>query len=293
MEDNTTKKVVDDGTKRTEEKMNFSRQQIASTRSLVHHRCSLVNHQSKGGCIKSQQHQHFSSERQRSRKLTPAKPERSKIYSTFQQSSSSLSSSASIPAVDGITSIASNYFTSLRTRAAALLAESLPPSKRDYLLKSLNAVDEKYAVENTRKSIGEAVVSALEEETKRSDEKWKEKVAEIEQKAEAAAMERIINEMKIQVGKQETIQQQIVDVDVKSNTESQMHHPLLGVPIVDLGYKAVYSTSVKNLKTIPVWERQRAYRHERAKAMAADKIKRKDIGLPGIIALHEVSLHYV
>lgn len=82
----------------------------------------------------------------------------------------------------------------------------------------------------------------------------------IQEKTEQAAMDRMINEMKVEV-------------------EEESHHPLLGAPLVDLGDKTIYSVSIKSLRSIPVWERQRAYRHKRAEIMAKEKMKRKDSGL--------------
>jgi hypothetical protein len=64
-------------------------------------------------------------------------------------------------------------------------------------------------------------------------------------------------------------------------------HPVLGQAIQDLGYKRMHLVSAEKLATIPVWKKQRIYRHERAKAMAADKLKTLHLGLPGVICLHE------
>lgn len=64
-------------------------------------------------------------------------------------------------------------------------------------------------------------------------------------------------------------------------------HPILGPALQDLGYKRLHLVSAEKLATIPVWKKQRIYRHERAKAMAADKLKTLHLGLPGVICLHE------
>ena len=50
--------------------------------------------------------------------------------------------------------------------------------------------------------------------------------------------------------------------------------PVLGQLLADLGNKRVYLTDVPKLMRLPVWERQRVYRPERAKAMAAECLKR-------------------
>lgn len=75
-----------------------------------------------------------------------------------------------------------------------------------------------------------------------------------------------------------------------SGTEETVHsdaHPVLGKPLIDLGYKRVHVVSVKALKAIPVWKRQRIYRHDRAEAMADDKVVTAKLGLPGIISIYE------
>jgi len=66
------------------------------------------------------------------------------------------------------------------------------------------------------------------------------------------------------------------------------HHPILGAAQVDLGYKRVHLVSAKDLSDIPVWEKQRIYRHARAQSMAKDKQKTLPLGLPGVISLYEV-----
>jgi len=62
---------------------------------------------------------------------------------------------------------------------------------------------------------------------------------------------------------------------------------ILGPVLVDLGYKRVHLASARALAAIPIWEKQRVYRHDRAKVMASDKAKSEALGLPGIISLHE------
>jgi len=77
---------------------------------------------------------------------------------------------------------------------------------------------------------------------------------------------------------------------VKRREETQIKadtHPVLGPVLVDLGYKRIHVTTARTLCAVPVWEKQRVYRHDRAKLMASDKLKSLELGLPGIIALHE------
>lgn len=62
---------------------------------------------------------------------------------------------------------------------------------------------------------------------------------------------------------------------------------ILGPVVYDLGYKRCHVVSACQLTSIPVWERQRSYRHDRAKNMAKDKLKTLHLGMPGVISLHE------
>ena len=75
---------------------------------------------------------------------------------------------------------------------------------------------------------------------------------------------------------------------IPSTTVDAQAHPILGAVVADMGYKKVYQVSARTLATIPVWKKQRAYRHDRAKVIAADKMKTLHFGLPGILVLHEV-----
>jgi hypothetical protein len=77
-----------------------------------------------------------------------------------------------------------------------------------------------------------------------------------------------------------------------ATTATQLNvHPILGPTLVDLGYKRLHTVSAKSLSDILVWEKQRIYRHDRAKVMAADKLKTLHLGMPGVIALYEVGFY--
>jgi len=67
----------------------------------------------------------------------------------------------------------------------------------------------------------------------------------------------------------------------------QQDHPILGPKIAHLPYKRVHLTSASKLASLPVYEKQRAYRHDRAKEMAKDKKKTLWMGIPGVISLME------
>ena len=73
--------------------------------------------------------------------------------------------------------------------------------------------------------------------------------------------------------------------DTINNTDD--HHPILGLQIANLPYKRVHLTSAATLASLPVYEKQRAYRHDRAAKMAKDKKKTLWMGIPGAVALYE------
>lgn len=73
----------------------------------------------------------------------------------------------------------------------------------------------------------------------------------------------------------------------KEKSSSFSDHPLLGPVVADLGYKRIYCVSSGKLGTIPIWEKQRSYRNNRAKVMADEKEKSMHLGFPGIICLYE------
>jgi hypothetical protein len=75
--------------------------------------------------------------------------------------------------------------------------------------------------------------------------------------------------------------------DNEDGFEAEVIHPVLGPVIADLGYKRIHFVSSGRLGTIPVWNRNRIYRNNRAKSMATEKIKSMELGFPGAICLHE------
>lgn len=172
------------------------------------------------------------------------------------------------------------------------------------------------------KSIAEAVIAARAEEALRLSSKWEKEKEEIIKQAEIAAHERIQSEIQIQQHriafekwkieldmeqqkKSEEVQihnqdemmlpstvknlNNVEDVmsSVQENLTTESVHPILGPIVLDLGYKRIHIVSAKSLASIPVWNKQRIYRHDRVKAMANDKLKTLSIGMPGIIGLHE------
>jgi hypothetical protein len=162
-----------------------------------------------------------------------------------------------------------------------------------------------------KKSIAEAVAAARAEEAQRQADKWEREREKIIQEAEEAARSRVESDLSIQkhriefenwkrqveaeraaesntfstVNPQETTDSD--SSDTVSPQNSPKDHPILGPCVLDLGYKRIYTVSASALANIPVWKKQRIYRHDRAKMMALDKQKTMHLGVPGIIGLHE------
>ena len=121
--------------------------------------------------------------------------------------------------------------------------------------------------------------------------------------AEKAARSRIKSDIEIQKQqiafeswKSELEREKRLDDDSSSEkmekltTDEMGEHPILGKMIADLGYKRVHLASSKNLATIPIWKKQRIYRHGRSRNMAKDKLKTLHLGLPGVIGIFEVNI---
>ena len=208
-----------------------------------------------------------------------------------------------------ILSSATSYLTALRLRAVSALTTSLTDVEREEILGKLNAVDKRGAEVQAQKSIGEAVAEAQAKEAAASEIQWAREREEIEKKAEQAAQERIKHEIALAKAEAATRRKEMeiwkseleaeTAKEVKKEEEQRQEqehadeegdfHPILGRPMVDLGYKRIHTVSARALAAVPIWEKQRVYRHDRARTMASDKMKSLDTGLPGIITLHEDS----
>jgi hypothetical protein len=131
-----------------------------------------------------------------------------------------------------------------------------------------------------------------QQEAQEKEEQAVKKVAEEQKAIQKAAMllkeeEKAIHELK---RTEERLKKELEEFAEKANLQTwnaTSVHPILGPCISDLGYKRIHLVSAEKLATIPVWKKQRIYRHDRAKAMYADKLKTLHLGLPGIICLHE------
>jgi len=211
-------------------------------------------------------------------------------------------------------STSTSIFDNIKLKIASALTSSLSTTDRDRLLKSLNInvsgqdqqhLDNQHE-ENVQQgkinnSIGEAVAAAIAKEAAKNKTLAEKQKDDIWKQAEKATMERVKNDLLIQerklamerwqkeleAEKKRVAQEEINAPTVEGDGNEDMHHPVLGPTVVDLGYKRVHLASAQALSSIPIWEKQRVYRHDRAKGMASDKMKSLELGLPGIIALHE------
>ena len=207
------------------------------------------------------------------------------------------------------------FFSNLRLKIASTLTSTLSSTEKDQLLESLDIKVsnedsqelEKYRQESREKgdinsTIGEAVAAAVAKEAAKGKALAEQRRKEIWEQATNATNDRIKLDLQIKQRKL-AMERWEKDLDAEKIAEREKtsesissssidcmvpdEHPILGPTIVDLGYKRIHVTSAHNLSAIPIWEKQRVYRHERAKSMANDKLKSLDLGLPGVISLHE------
>jgi len=215
-----------------------------------------------------------------------------------------------------------DYFSALRLKAANALTSTLPKDERNLLLDKWSSdriiggvvnsditlqlreeSDEDYSsITSYQPSIDEAIAATKIREAEKYEQKWERDKEALILEAEEAARRRIEGDIEIhrrqiafKVWKRELelekkeideINGTITTEETQENDVIREHH-ILGKCISDLGYKRIHLASAKNLASIPVWKRQRIYRHGRSKNMAADKVKTLHLGLPGIIGIFE------
>lgn len=186
----------------------------------------------------------------------------------------------------------------MRLRAINALTDAMTEKERRTLLQKLDGVDRTEAKKETTRSIGEAVAAAKLEEAN-SFKKLSEKERNaLQAQAEEAARERIESDLRIQERKvalerwKRDLAEEQRDMATTTDDASPpiVEHPLLGRELHDFGTKKIYSVPARTLASLPVWRKQRIYRHDRAKKIAADKLKTAHLGMPGTIVLHEVGL---
>jgi len=158
---------------------------------------------------------------------------------------------------------------------------------------------EKRALEKAQKRV-QLELKAMEEQWKRKEEerrqkeevqhrreiafqKWKENV-EMERQKEAAKSKAKSEDGNLD---QSNFIHPTIEYDDATSIDHRNHHPILGPQLACLPYKRIHLTSASTLASLPVYEKQRAYRHDRAQNMAKDKKKTLWMGIPGVISLME------
>ncbi|GKY96411.1 hypothetical protein MPSEU_000600600 [Mayamaea pseudoterrestris] len=207
--------------------------------------------------------------------------------------------------------LASDFFSSLRWKAASVLTASLSEAEKNELFTKLQisapvAIRDAQNVKNDEStervmehSIAEAVAKARTEEAQKQQDKWEKEREQLTLQAQQAAQARIEQEVAIHKQRTKRFDEWTRELSeakgettgtnavTRTQVEESSHHPVLGPVISDFGYKRIHSVPAKALSDIAVWKRQRTYRHDRAKNMAKDKQKSIHLGFPGIIVLHE------
>jgi hypothetical protein len=216
----------------------------------------------------------------------------------------------------------------LRVKAANALTSTLPQEDRTRLLEKLvgdhvgttaaassdetaaDAAahdDDNDSMMMQQHSIEEAIAMAKAKEAERYQEKWEQQKEALIAEAEEAARRRIQSDLEIQKRqlafeawkkalekeKQESEETNVVEVvstPVQQEEPADLgDHPILGPVVADLGEKRIHLVSSRALAAIPVWKKQRIYRHSRANSMAKDKLKSLHLGLPGVIGIYEAT----
>jgi hypothetical protein len=214
----------------------------------------------------------------------------------------------------------SDFLVALRWGAANALTASLPEDQRQILLERMdpepppelarsniqrtNTVVEEDDYFPKPNSVNEAVVAALATKSQRDQQVWEKEKEEILKQAEVAVQQRVANELAVQKQRWEEEQKRreieaVSDDDAKDEDDEDgvadgsmdviapAEHAVLGTPLYDFGYKRLHLVPADVLATIPVWKKQRTYRHERARSMSVDKMKSLHLGFPGVICIHE------
>ncbi len=206
-------------------------------------------------------------------------------------------------------------FEQVRTRVASMLASAataLDPTSGAQVLEDLGAIPKTRHDEVVRKSVSEQVaeIKMIEAENARREAKvyMESELSKVRKEAfenaEKEHGDRLMEALKSAeeaAARRQELEQQLheaaaaaaedapgdLDADGATGSDPSCSHPILGAPVLDLQYKKVFLLDAETLSALPVWEKQRIYRHDRAKAIANDKMKNPQHGLPGVITLYE------
>uniref|UniRef100_A0A7S2RJV7 Uncharacterized protein n=1 Tax=Mucochytrium quahogii TaxID=96639 RepID=A0A7S2RJV7_9STRA len=158
-----------------------------------------------------------------------------------------------------------------------MLASNLPKGELKGLAKTIDPETAR-ALQVAREAL-EHVQTVKEETERRLDE-------EVRQNEK---LKQGLSEVKTRCAE---LEQEKRELQATKKAEARVgRHPIYGQLVHDFGYKKVYASEPKRLVdkiVLPVWERQRTFRPERAKAIAEAKTNDDRFGLPGVISVYDV-----
>jgi hypothetical protein len=235
--------------------------------------------------------------------------------------SSSASSLSSSGKDEGFFGLAGDYINKFRWTAAEEMGSKLSAEERDRMEEKTKQEQSDTDKEGNKKSalggrnqpsVEELVAEAKAKEAMRVTEQYEEEWEKREAEVERAVRKRLESDLELQrrqiafekwkedlerekqrqqaevESTDDDIEEDSTTVSTSSAVEALGEHPILGPALCDLGHKRVHLSTVERLASLPVWEKQRFFRHERAKSMAKDKAKSLHTGLPGVIGIYEV-----
>ena len=211
----------------------------------------------------------------------------------------------------GFFGMAGDYIKNFRWMAAEEMVSQLPEEERQRMVEKIKKEQSGTDEEGKKKpalggrnqpSVQELIAEATAKETQRVTDKYEEEWEKREAQVEEAVRKRLESDLELQrrqiafeKWKEEVENEKqrgsgaIAAATTIASPEAFGEEHFLGPVVCDLGHKRVHLSTVDKLGDIPVWEKQRFFRHERAKSMAKDKAKTLNTGLPGVIGIYEVS----
>lgn len=235
----------------------------------------------------------------------------------ISSSAASLSSSSS-EKDEGFFGMAGGYIKNFRWSAAEEMASKLSEEERRRMSEKTKQEQSETDKEGNKKaslggrnqpSVEELVAEAKAKEAQRVTERYEEEWGKREAEVERAVRKRLESDLELQrrqiafekwkedlerekqrhqAEESNANEDRSSTVTTSSAAEALGEHPILGPVVCDMGHKRVHLSTTERLASLPVWEKQRFFRHERAKSMAKDKAKSLHIGLPGVIGIYEV-----
>lgn len=234
----------------------------------------------------------------------------------ISSSAASLSSSSS-EKDEGFFGMAGGYIKNFRWSAAEEMASKLSEEERRRMSEKTKQEQSETDKEGNKKaslggrnqpSVEELVAEAKAKEAQRVTERYEEEWGKREAEVERAVRKRLESDLELQrrqiafekwkedlerekqrhqAEESNANEDRSSTVTTSSAAEALGEHPILGPVVCDMGHKRVHLSTTERLASLPVWEKQRFFRHERAKSMAKDKAKSLHIGLPGVIGIYE------